>query len=95
MILKLSRFGNVLCTRAVGRSVRAKAERMLDAGEEVRFDLDGVLATNRPFCDEAFGQLAEALGAELFDAVVSFENADRTTMQTIRTVVKKRGKRAQ
>lgn len=94
MILKFSRFGTVLCTRAAGRSVRAKAECMLDAGEEVRFDLDGVLATNRPFCDEAFGQLAEALGADLFDAVVAFENADRTTVQTVRTVVRKRGKRA-
>lgn len=62
--------GEVLGGRVLGQEIRAKVVRLVEAGEVVTLDLDGVLAVSPSFADEVFGKLP----AEVGDDAITFSN---------------------
>jgi len=62
--------GEVLGGRVLGQEIRARVVRLVEAGEVVTLDLEGVLAVSPSFADEVFGKLP----AEVGDNAVIFSN---------------------
>lgn len=54
--------GEVLGGRVLGEEIRTEVISLVEAGEEVVIDLDGVLAISPSFADEIFGKLPAAVG---------------------------------
>jgi hypothetical protein len=61
--------GEVLGGRVLGEEIRAKVARLVQAGEVVTLDLDGVLAVSPSFADEVFGKLPAEVGDEHIEFV--------------------------
>lgn len=54
--------GEVLGGRILGEEIRAEVISLVEAGEDVEIDLDGVLAISPSFADEIFGKLPATVG---------------------------------
>jgi STAS-like domain of unknown function (DUF4325) len=61
--------GEVLGGRVLGEEVRVKVARLVEEGEVVTLDLDGVVAVSPSFADEVFGKLPAEVGDEHIEFV--------------------------
>jgi hypothetical protein len=76
-------------TREAGAKARAAIIALLNSGQVVQIDFDGLTPTPS-FADEFVGKLAQSLGVDGFRSRVRIVNTDLATRNLLREVVARR-----
>jgi len=77
LILKLSKFGEFLSTRFLGKLVREKMEKVWNGYEIIYIDASGVEGMTNSFADECFGKLLQEKGISQFKEKLRFQNLNK------------------
>lgn len=86
-VLKLAEWGEFLGTRQLGEQIRREIEALLDQGQNVVVNCNGVGMVSHSFADESIGKLAAKLGMETFQHKIRFRNVAPDIAPILRYVI--------
>ncbi len=86
----LAQYGTRLLTREIGAPIRADIATILASGARVEVDLSGIEDLTPSVADEVFGKLAESLGKERFEQVITFVGGNPLLPRLINFVISTR-----
>lgn len=92
-VLELRHFGTELLTREAGLAVRVELATRLLVADRVAVDMGGVSDITPSVADEAFAKLAEQVGLEAFEKMVSFKGGTSLAKRLVEFVMKTRIKK--